>query len=242
MKRNSSQGRILTAILCLSLIFFGLCACGQTGPTPTETADTFLKGIQEGDTDAVNSVYAPGNFQISDLLIMDNEESEDLNEDETMAKALFTKIREFDYELSNEQIDGDSATVDVTITSYPFGEATTEFLTEYMTQAFALAFSDASDDQLNKLAEGIFLKKIGGLKEKNCRLTAKLPMTRIDGIWKIGGIGENSEFLNAITGNMVTAMEDMEEIYSNFEEESEAGDGQQGQENGAQQDSGQQDQ
>ena len=52
-------------------------------------------------------------------------------------EALVDKVLEFDYELGEETIDGDTATVEATITTYPFGEMFSNLLISFMGEALA---------------------------------------------------------------------------------------------------------
>lgn len=209
--------RLVLFFSLTGLILFIFAGCGASGPSPTETTDAFLKGIQSGDDSAVNSVYAPGDFQMSSVLDVDG--TEEIDQDELIAKTLLTKMQEFEYELSNEQINEDKATVDVKITTYPFGTAVTEAMTDYIGQAFALAFSDPSDEQLEKLFETVFTPKIEALSEKSYSQTVTIGLTSIDGVWKVDGIEEDSDFINALSGNLIKSMENLEEVYSSFDNE-----------------------
>ncbi len=140
------------------------------------------------------------------------------DEDEAMFKALYKRLVDFDYEVMNETIDDDSATVDVKISTYPFGAAMTEFISDYMTQALTLAFSDASEEKIEKLGETLFNEKINALSEKSFSETVTIKLNKTEEGWKVAEIPENSDFYNAITGNLIKSLENLEDIYSSDEE------------------------
>ena len=204
----------LALVVCL-IVAFGFCGCG--GPTPTQTADTFLTAVKAGDTETIKTVYDGKSFDVLAVLDEDSEgdaSDEDIMEDDELVKMLIEKMQDFDYELSNEKIDGDKATVDVKITTYNIGNAFTAFMTEYFTQAFALAFSDAADDQIEELANTILETKLNELKDKDYSETVTLNLVNKDDGWKVAKIKNDSDFYNAVTGGLVKAFESLEDAFS----------------------------
>ena len=203
----------LFLVLCV-IAMFGLEGCGASAPTPTETANTFLTGIQKGDDDAINSVYEPGDFNIGEAFNAIGDSTEAVNEDEEILKALLAKIPEFEYEVSDEQVKDKEATVAVKITTYPFGEAMKDFMTDYFSKALEMAFSDPSDKEMEKLANSLFKEKLDALKEKTYTKTATLTMTQKDGVWKIDKIEEDSDFADALLGGMLSSIKDLDGLFS----------------------------
>lgn len=209
---------LLIALACM-LVVISLAGCGASSPSPSETTDTFLKGIQTGDDEMVNSVYAPGDFKISDAIESEGDDTGTFDENEEMYKALAGKMREFEYELSDEQIKGDKATVTVKIRTYPLGSVMTDFISDYMSQALVLAFSDTSEEKLEKLATTIFTEKMNALSDKSYQKDATLTLTKEDNVWKVDDISKNDEFINALSGNLISAMEQLEEAFSEDKDE-----------------------
>ncbi len=115
-----------------------------------------------------------------------------MNEDSGLTKVyeeqMMPKMLDFDYELSNEQIDGDKATVDVKITTYSIGDAFTAFFSDYMSQALILAFSDASEEELDSLATTILSGKLADLTEQKYEKTATLSLSMKDDKWVVDEI------------------------------------------------------
>lgn len=206
---------ILMAFCLLALV--ALCGCG--GPTPTETADTFLSAIKAQDEEAIKTVYAGEDFDLMGDVSKngygdENDDSSDLLSGEDMTEMFMSKLLDFDYELSNEKIDGNKATVDVKITTYEIGNAFSSFMTDYFSQALTLAFSGASDEQIEKVADNILTEKFTELKSKDYTGTATLKLVKKDDVWKVAEIGDDAEFLNVLSGNMVKTLENLEEAYS----------------------------
>lgn len=190
------------------------CACGSQ--SPTDVADTFLAAIKAQDSDAIKSVYADGAL---DLLGETEEESEEVLGDDfsdELEQELINKILEFDYEISNEQINGDTATVDVAISTYDFGSAMAEFASEYITQGLVLAFSGASDDEMNELANTLFEEQLEKA-EKDYTGTTTLSLTKTDDGWTVDEIDEGGVFVDVLFGGLINSLENLEDSFSEDE-------------------------
>jgi hypothetical protein len=201
----------IIAILTLIIMTISLCACG--GPTPTETVDTFLNGIKAQDNETIKSVYSDDEFNFAEDLDLDEEEGTELNK--VFSDKLFPMMMEFEYTLSNEVIDGDHATVDVTIKTYNFGNAFSSFFSNYLTQAFAMAFSDASEDDIDKLGANLLSTELNNLTEMNTEKTATVHLSATEDGWIIDKLDEKDEFYDALTGGMVSTIETLNESFDN---------------------------
>lgn len=200
----------IIAIITLLIMAASLCACG--GPSPTETVDTFLTGIKTQDNEAIQSVYSDDEFEFVEELDLEDEDADsELNK--VFTEKLFPMLTSFEYTLSNEVIDGDHATVDVTIKTYNFGNAFSSFFTDYLTQAFALAFSDASDEDMDKLGATLLSGELDNLTEMNTEKTATIELSAIDDGWVIDEFEEDDEFYDALTGGMMSTIEALDESF-----------------------------
>ena len=204
-----------------------LSGCGPKIPTPTETTNSFLQALKSQDAEAIASVYDGTDVDLLEAAsdsAEDNETDSDSETTDTGLEAVYEeqmlpKMLDFDYELSNEQIDGDKATVDVKITTYRIGDAFTAFFSDYISQAFMLAFSDASEEDLDALATTILSGKIADLSEKTYEKTATISLSMKDDKWVVDNIEDSDEFLDAITGGLVTSMKTMTDAFSAWGEE-----------------------
>ena len=215
---------VITAIMVMIAVLSG---CGPKIPTPTETTDSFLQALKSQDAEAIASVYDGMDVDLLEAAsdsAEDNETDSDSETTDTGLEAVYEeqmlpKMLDFDYELSNEQIDGDKATVDVKITTYRIGDAFTAFFSDYISQAFMLAFSDASEEDLDALATTILSGKLADLSEKTYEKTATLSLSMKDDKWVVDNIEDSDEFLDAITGGLVTSMKTMTDAFSAWGEE-----------------------
>ena len=215
---------VITAIMVMMAVLSG---CGPKIPTPTETTDSFLQALKSQDAEAIASVYDGTDVDLLEAAsdsAEDNETDVDSETTDTGLEAVYEeqmlpKMLDYDYELSNEQIDGDKATVDVKITTYRIGDAFTAFFSDYISQAFMLAFSDASEEDLDALATTILSGKLADLSEKTYEKTATLSLSMKDDKWVVDNIEDSDEFLDAITGGLVTSMKTMTDAFSAWGEE-----------------------
>lgn len=199
----------IIAIFTLIIMTISLCACG--GPTPTETVDTFLNGIKAQDNETVKSVYSDDEFNFAENLDLDEEDGTELNK--VFSDKLFPMLMEFEYTLSNEVIDNDKATVDVTIKTYNFGNAFSSFFSNYLTQAFAMAFNNASEEDMDKLGADLLSKELNNLTEMNTEKTTTVHLSATEDGWIIDKLDEKDEFYDALTGGMVSTLETLNESF-----------------------------
>lgn len=210
---------LLFATVVLSLFCLTTLA-GCAGPSPTDTTQQFLDGLKNDDMESIQGAYAGDpnqTFESWGSSAEDESTSNDGGVTSTEMKDLIDndlipKMREFDYELSNEQINGDVATVDVKITTYALGDALSSFMSEYISQAFTLAFSQPSDEQMNQLATSIFSSKIKSM-DKSYTDTVTVNLSKQDNAWKVDAINADSDIADALLGGMISSLKSYQQVY-----------------------------
>ena len=219
INRGNMIKHVATILAVAAAIFF-LGGC-SSNPTPTQTADTFLQAIKSQDSEAMAGVYAGGEVDLLDAAAESEDETEatDTGLTQVYEEQMLPKMLDFDYEFSNEQIDGDKATVDVKITTYSIGDAFTSFFSDYISQAFILAFSDTSEEELDALATTLLSGKLADLTEKSYEKTATLSLTKVDDKWVVDELEPGSDIVDALTGGLVTSFSNMENAFSAWDEE-----------------------
>lgn len=199
--------KVIVAIMTV-IMTLGLAACGN--PTPSETVDSFLDGVKNSDTDTIKSVYAGGSFSF------DKDLSEFQGDDKELAKItadeLVPKLLDFDYEIGEEKIDGDKATVEVTFKTYNFGDALMSFMTDYYTQAIALIFDDGAEEKMEKIARTLYKKSIKDMK-KDYTGKAKISLTKKDDTWVVDEFQDDDDFYNAFLGGAIDSWKEIEKTY-----------------------------
>ena len=222
MVKRKNMIRHVGIILAVFAAVFFLGACSST-PSPSETIDTFLKAMKSQDGEMMVDVYSGGEMDLlkaaSNSDDETSEESSDTGLEAVYEEQMLPKMLDFDYEISNEQIDGDKATVDVKFTTYRIGDAFTAFFSDYISQAFVLAFSDVSEEELDSLATTLLSGKLADLTEKTYEKTVTISLTKIDDRWMVDKIQDGDDIIDALTGGLVSAFSNMEEAFSAWDEE-----------------------
>ena len=200
----------LCSLLLILALVLSFSACST--PSPTEVTTAFLQAVKEQNTEDMAGLYAEGSWSLSE----EAGEEADLEEDDELSQyfvdEVFPKLLEFDYEVLEEKIDGEKATVDVKITTYNLGDTFTAFVGEYLAQALTLAFSDADEDAIAALGASLFKEKAADM-EKTYTETVSIPLSQVDGAWVVDEIDEESPFINALTGGLVDAADTLENSF-----------------------------
>ena len=213
----------LKRIVLVALTVVGCCVllAGCSSPTPSQTADSFLQAMKAQDTESMAKYYSG---DASDLAASwlnesvggDIDGSSDLTDDEKAVMTKFAdKLCDFDYELGDEKIDGNTATVNVGITTYDFGEAADNTLNDYLKEALTQAFSgkEVSTAKANKIFYKAFDKQLDKLTDKSVQTDARLSLTKgDDGSWKVNEL--DNDAANALTGQLLDKVQAYEKAFS----------------------------
>lgn len=181
--------RLFASILVLLLLVSGC----SSGKAPKTVVDEYLKEVLNKPLDAI--------------------ETDEVSEAEKgMYDQMLKLIKKQTYTLDNEKIEGDKATVDVHFKTYNFGKATTETFIEYFQDAFGMAFSGASEEEMQEKLYEIWNNQLLALEKEGTTLdfdfTAELAKGE-DG-WEITNMKDNDIFLNGFLGGMISAFENAE--------------------------------
>ena len=164
------------SILLLALCLIFMTACGTASPTDALKAD--LENAKSSPDEIIGQLGEDG-----------------FGEEAT--QALVDKVLEFNYQLGEEKIDGDKATVETTITTYPFGEIFTGIVADFITQAFANP--DMTDDDASALLDQLLMDALDKA-DKTYSKTITIELSQEDGEWVVQ---ESDEMSNALTGGML---------------------------------------
>ncbi|WP_130862162.1 DUF4878 domain-containing protein [Bacilliculturomica massiliensis] len=187
----------LFAVLLAAAMCFALFACGSD-PTPSDVVKSYLDAVKAQDQEAIAKVYAG---EAKDALFDAGDLGEEDEMSEAFDKSMGDKFAAFEYTVKDEKVDGDKATVNVTLKTYNFGEVFSAAIEEYMSQAIALLFSDASEEEMDALMEKIFTEKLEAAS-LDYESDAAIDLTKTDEGWKIDKFGDDSDFLNAVSGGL----------------------------------------
>ena len=198
------------AMVTAFVVAISLTSCG--GPSPTDVTTTFLDGIKELNPETISSVY---NQEADDKekdqeSIFDEEDQQMLDR---LKKDPLNKMLAFDYELSNEQIKDDKATVDVSVTTYDLAEPYQNFMKKFFVLALGME-EDISDEEMTDKMLTLLESEIRPLKEKTYKKTATIDLVKVEDEWKISPIDENKDLINALTGGLLDLTEATESLFN----------------------------
>ena len=103
-------------------------------------------------------------------------------------------------------VDGDTATVETTITTYPFGDIFSQVLTDYITEAFSNL--DMTEEEGQQLMASLMTEALDKA-EKSYETTVTVNLAKEDGQWVVQ---EDDALANALTGGIY----DMANSYSSL--------------------------
>lgn len=193
----------LTACLCLAFVP----ACSSE-PSPSEVVKSALDAMKAQDTEALAKYYSGDMGSLEGSIDSLGQESGDMTEEQSsLMESFANKLYDFDYELGEETIDGDTATVAATLTTYDMGTAFGEAISDYFNTAFAMAFSGASQEDMENLLYDSLRGKIDALTEKTHTADIEFTLTKTDSGWMLDAFSD--ETADAFTGGMLSTATDM---------------------------------
>ena len=194
-------------LLSLCVLCLLVCGCSQTAK-PSNTVDIFLK---EGKN--------AGNNNLADLGLDSLEGETGMDFDEETLTSLVNAIGDYDYVVNSEKEDGDTATVNVTITTYDFSEWIVNALTESISQAFALALTgETSDEAINEVMNKVFKEQTDAViaAGKTKSTTVDIICKKVDGNWVVDEEASGVALADALSGGMLSSMEGLEDQLANM--------------------------
>ena len=200
------------ALSLIIVMAFTLASCGgaqtpaepeEPEVTPTMALDTMLKSIQDLDFETAQQYYSGDMGSLEGM--SENASSETAEVVDKMLKDALN----FEYALDNEVIssDGQTATVDIVFTTYNMGEIFEKIIEELTARATVLQEGGMTADQfqteMNNIVIGIY-NDILKTAEKNLEISLTVNLTKVDGQWKVDDLKDSTEFLDALTGGLIS--------------------------------------
>ncbi|WP_315079949.1 DUF4878 domain-containing protein [uncultured Clostridium sp.] len=181
-------------VLSMTLVFIllsGVCGCAEK-QTPSNMVKNYLEEVKKGE-----------NVNFSKLL-NENLEKEDGKAAEDKAnldeseKKMINSMKKLTYKINSENIDGDSAVVNVTATAPDLAAV----IGEFFQKAISVAFSgnNASDEENKKMFDNILSECLDNvaLTER----TQDIHLEKVDEEWKITDGNEMVKLLANIDPSM----------------------------------------
>ena len=191
------------------------------------TAEAFLKSIQKKDYSNIKNIYS-GDKDNDSLYTKEGSEKYIIskNADDVIGKA----IRTFKFEIVEESVDGDKANVGVKISRYKYDDIFNEALKQATKEAEQYAVDSAKsavgsavgkvtslvtkkDTKKEEVPEfdfkqsftDHFIENLDNAERTEVK-TVKLPMTKVDGKWKVDDLS-GTEFDSMLRGGLTKAVD-----------------------------------
>ena len=210
-------------IFCILLIVamvFTMAACGSKPSaqntdeeeimSPTQTLDAFLKAFKARDADKLNEFYEG---ESDDLIFWKDLEDPALS---GLMDKMMEKLLDFDYALSNEKIDGKTATVDVNFTTYNIGGIMKDIIENMLSDAAALALSGLTQEELETEINEIMTKKFeeyAKIAKKEKVVSVPVNLVMINGRWLVKDISRTDDIMDALSGGLTEFAENIGDIF-----------------------------
>lgn len=178
------------SFVALGLAFF-LAGCAWFGASPTTVSQNFLAAVQKFDPEEARKWTEAQDSTKNNLLNPTDPASEE------MAKSLLTKMT---FELGEERINGDKATVSAKITSLDLGRIMTNSMKDLFSMALAqsLANDPPSEQQNQAMAQRILINAMNDSNAPKTTSDVKINLVKTKDGWKIAS--DNKDLFSALMG------------------------------------------
>lgn len=188
------------------LLIFCLTSCSkQETQNPGETVVNFLNALQQQNYASAKAYYS------ENLDNLPNFKNKIEAISPSVANELFNKLADFSYTIKKVEIDPNdknTASVTVSLQCYDLGDAFENIILDYLKTDLEMTFDGAKDEEIIQKAEETILADISK-SEKTFRRTIIIALTKEEDTWKLDKISENRELLNALSGNIINTIEEI---------------------------------
>ncbi len=184
------QGAGLTIAFLMVLT---LMACGGTSSDngPKTVVKDFFQALKDGDVKTASSYLV---------------ESDDTLGDEKQEEMLKTLFENLTYEIQSSDVKEDTAVIKTKITTVDLGIVFQDILAEVMTKALEMAGNDeeSSQQEIEQLFVDLLNEKTKDPDVEKVTNEVEIKLVKKENQWLIEG---DDAFINAITGNLMEAMQ-----------------------------------
>ena len=204
---------LVFAAMALAAGLLVVAGCAST-PTPTATVESAFNALKSGDFDKFSASYAGDLDSVKEALSSDyingtGAVTDALTDDQKAVLTKFvTMLFSYDFTVSDEKIDGDSATVAVDFTSYDMASVFKNALSEYFKQAFSLVFTNALSGATSVSEQYAYIlydelsAQMENTANKTLAVQATVELKKTDGKWVIQELSDDAK--NGLTGGLYT--------------------------------------
>ena len=169
--------------------------CGSAN-SPKATLKAYFEEVKKGSNDELNDILVS---TLEEDLGNENQDNPDEITELTnqLQEKMPSMLGEITYKISNESINGDIATVDVSINNYNYSDIFIGFLYNYMSEVLNQSFgqAEASEEELEKLVAEVFTKELDSAKQET--RSGKITLKKNNDTWEIQ---QDDEFIKLMIG------------------------------------------
>lgn len=195
--------KVLLACFVSFLLMSSLSGCAAK-IKPEETVVTFLDAFKEKAV-----IDYPSLFD-GDVSTMTQDPFKTEETPTEISDKMMEMILSYEYEILETTIaeDGLSAIVKVQFTTINIGQVFQSFMLKYIAKAFELAFSGATEAQMNQLGVDLFLEAANSAP-KDKLTTVEVQMVKKDKVWLIKAGEDNMALFDGLMGGLISTMKAM---------------------------------
>ena len=223
------MGAVVLGVLAAVLVVIAVALCVRAGvrmanATPEATASTALHAVVSHDRSAFAACYAGSpdeldrsvNTALAGAIGLESSATVPSELDASHQKsyeAFLARLVDFDYEVGQAQVDGDSATVQVSVKTRDLDAYFNDCMGDYLARTLADArYTGAVSNQNQaRLFVDVADEHAQQLGEKDQSATVELGLVRTGGAWKLETLDASE--LDVLTGGFFGALEQVGNSY-----------------------------
>ena len=196
--------RVLALLLAAALVF-GMAAC-SSGPKPEDTVKKFFDAMKAYDFETMQACV-DGEFDPEEMISTEEDDPTGLYD------YLKSNAANIKYTIGKSEISDNTAKVPVTVEYTDATNVMQQTFAEYFTALFSMIFQDVSDEEVEQALADALQKAIAENETGTATKELTLDMVLSGEEWKLAEMPEE-ELADILTSNMISAIENMEELFS----------------------------
>ena len=187
----------------LSLLLIGIVLLSGCAAKPETNVTAYLDELKTSISSDLNTIAIEKYFD-TDVQITENNQEFTLESHESneMTLRYLELFRGFEYKVIDSTVDGDTAIVNVELTTYPVGELLQNYMVQLFSNVFEWSFAGLSEEEMTERSTTLFLELSNEL-EKTYISTVPVYLVKKEGKWLMVGSDNNFELINALTGGVL---------------------------------------
>jgi len=174
-------------------------------PKPESKLQAYLDSIKTMDLSSENTLYLSDYFDTPTAT--ESTLNIGLDQSTTTYSQAFTDryvqlFQGFEYTLGKSTVEGDKASVELTITTYPMGDLMRQYIMNIITNSLTWAFSGMSEEEMNQKMNDSFIE-LTDTAEMTYTKTVTVYLVKGEKDWLMVGGTTNNDLFNALTGGMI---------------------------------------